>query len=650
MTTTPSTIESLRGRSSSLTEHTAFGLGIVNVLAAAGWVFLARRLDSHGLMGAAFINANAALVSLFAALHARVERAAAKESLDGLSQQSLEGDLFDDVADDQGERNQVWAQFEKWFVPIFVLALIVVETGMAVYLASRLPLVRAAVSSPVQSSFFNYGVALIFGVAGFALFIFGKYTAGFAFQGGRRQLRGPASLTIFSAFFLGLVVLAFLIAKFAIASDGVSWRNPDPVLIYAAGVALAIFAFDHVLGFVFSFYRPKGVGIDAPPLYDNRVAALFSQPEGVWGGVAEIVDYQFGLKLSESHFHGFLFKVALPLVMVQLLVLGLISCFVVVPAGRRAFVERWGRRSGEPLTPGFHFKYPWPIERVHQSPADLVRTIRFGSKASTPEEGEEADGLWQSLPEGAPLFLTAADTDDGMKTANSSSSEGRRAPVVNLVAATATAQYIVVDPAKYYYGFDGPETMIRTFAERELTSFLASSDGLALIGGDCRALNKIVAERLNALCERLGLGVEFTSVCVDHVQPPTRGGAVDAFHRVMIQDQKSHSLINEAEKYRNAQLPEAKAKAAVMVSEAKRYEVKKLAAIKAESEVFLEKHALYQRYGNLYASLAYLDAAVNALRNPKKIIMAVDSDRQVFQFDLKSEYSPELLDMTTGGK
>jgi regulator of protease activity HflC (stomatin/prohibitin superfamily) len=634
----------IKTSSSKLTEQTALMLGGLNLVLAVAGFFLARWLPANGILGIAFLNILTFFTSLLAFLHARVERLAAEEILANRNIGGKGGELFSNGSENEGDKVRVWRQFEKWFVSFFTLVIIAMEAAGAFYLSSRLPF---SLKSPVESPNFQLGIPLAMGVAAFILFLTGKYAAGLAYKGKRRHLRAPASQSIFTAFFSLLMIIALLVSRFAISSESSKWRNPEPFMLYAGVVVLAAFAISGILGFVFSYYRPRTDGRMPLPLYENRLAGLFAQPEGAWQNIAEMLDYQFGFKISETRFYSFCLKAVLPFLLFQLATLLLISCVIVVPAGQRAFRERLGGMVGEPLEPGLHLKLPWPLESVYYSPADLELSFNFGSYPETAGT-EPKNNLWNNLPEKMPLFITAVSGKSPGKVPKDQADDQAprlRVPVVNLITARVQMQYFVNNAKDYYYGHIDPQALLKKLALRELTAYLATHDGLELLKGSGKEFNLAIIKNLNKASADLRMGIEITSVAIIRIQPPTDKGTAATFHKTMIEEQKSKTLIFNAEKYRNKIIPEAKTEGQKLVIEAGSYEAGKVAGAKAATEVFRARYKLYNKYHGLYSRLAYLETVRKALKVPRKIIMAVENKDQVLSFDLKNEFNPELLDM-----
>lgn len=623
----------LQKGASPITEHTALLLLFISAAGAGALFLLATKLGSAGVLGMAFLCCATAYTCLLAFFHGRVQRLAFEELLLNREASGPAGSLFSDEGA-AGDRCHVWAQCEKWFIPLASVVLLLGELAAAGYLVMRL---QGTLASPVENGAFKLWQALALGVMAFAFFLLGRYAAGLGYSGERRQLRAPASLFVFLSFHLGVAVAAFLAAQVVVSSEGSAFRNPEPFLTGFAAIVFGLFALQRLALMILAFYRPKSADpTQEMPLYENRLTGLLAQPEGVWAGVAEIVDYQFGLRVSRSKFQTFFVNAFLPFLVFQLLTLALISCVVVVPAGQRGFVERWGRVAGAPLEPGLHFKFPWPAEKVHYSQADQIVSFKIGSFVGLKMEGPAATArFWERMPEDAPLFLTANQAGDG---------SGKAASIVNLLAVEVEVQYVVDRPEAYYYRHATPLESLKELATNELLSYLARHDGLALIRGE-GGFNLAMRDRLDTLSKRLDLGIRVNSVALLRAQPPTRDGTVAAFHLSMVNEQKSMTMVCDAESFSSKLVPEATSAACALVNAAKSYNVAKVLSAKADADVFARKYQLYASYPGLYPTLAYLERFQTAARAPRKTVLATDIVDQVFSLDLKNEVNPEMLDM-----
>ena len=100
---------------------------------------------------------------------------------------------------------------------------------------------------------------------------------------------------------------------------------------------LFLIALETLINLIFEMYRPRVKGKVERPVYESRLVSLLGQPEGLITTAAQTLDYQFGFKVSETWAYR-LFEQWLPrLILIQLGVLLLSTCFVFIDAGRAGF-------------------------------------------------------------------------------------------------------------------------------------------------------------------------------------------------------------------------------------------------------------------------------------------------------------------------
>lgn len=624
---------------SRLTEQTALMLSAGCLLSGFAAYFLSYMISSQGILPLFIILALALFVSLVAWMHGRLERLAAEEAESNEKIVGGKGDIFSEDKAAFGDKNRTLAQYEKYIVPGVVIILTIAEAASVLFLQGRL---TDSARSPLESSSFHIGMLFAAGVCAFILFILGKYSAGLAYTGGRRQLRAPSALTVFAALFTLLVIGAFLAAFLAIRSESWKFRNPDPFLLYCGMIVLSAFCLDHFFGLVLFFYRPSKKSRNLPPVYESRIAGLFVQPEGVWEAVNEMLEYQFGIRVSPERFASFFFRTIIPLIIFQILCLLLLSSIAIVPAQKRGFVERLGEPVRGEQSPGLHFKLPWPLEKIYYVDADKVLFLDSGSlrmDISKPSAAPD-NYLWSSLPEDAPLYLTV-----NPKKTETDSQEEPKLAVVNLVGVEVSVQYFIDKSSDYMYKNVDGDKIFRQLLAHSLTSYMSSCDGITLIGGNTLSMENEIAAKLNRASEKIGLGVKVVNVALTRMQPPTKGETVRAFQMTMIAEQNRRTAVYDAESYSNKVIPESKTRAKILVTEAEAYRISRTSSAQAESEVFSSKYELLKKYGEIYSATSYLDRLVKGLQRPSKIVVTVDAGDQVLSFDLKNVVTPELLDM-----
>ena len=335
-------------------------LTLLNLLAllVAGGVGFAVARTAHVLsayvalcfIGVGFL---VALVSYFQMRLAERERLERLE-YDELTKMPSASAIFnkDEIASLPAKRAR--EQFEKFFVPGFTIALLLGEVA-GVFLLWRW-LNKPAV--PVEQPLF---ALVLFALFALVLFLLGRFSVTLVRLEKQRLLQPVASFVLANAY-LCVVVVGAIIAVYSSA------ERVDLYVARALVILFGLLAVETFLTLLLEIYRPRVKGREVRLIYDSRIIGLLSQPESLFTTAAHALDYQFGFKVSDTWFFQFLQRAFAWIVLAQFAILVLSTAFVVIDTGEQALLERFGKPvAGRAiLEPGWHFKWPWPVDKVHR--------------------------------------------------------------------------------------------------------------------------------------------------------------------------------------------------------------------------------------------------------------------------------------------
>ena len=324
------------------------------------------------------------LVTLFSFVgwwHAVLVRREANEDSERerVKKQYDHDDLFDDSTDSLRLAADAHKNFDRFFVTTFT---IIIGAALAVYSVFRLRIF--ADIKPATDHDALQAAGLSFFLLIFCL-LSGSYFNGLSREKGCRYLRPIAGWLYFSAFgyilaFISMVLLAF------------EFGNSDAWMANLLLGLQVFFGLELILNFIIEFYRPRSANEEERPLYESRVLALFTEPGGIAKNVAHSLDYQFGFKVSETWFYGFIEKAVVPFVVGLGLVLYMLNCFVELGPHEMGFRETLGKANRDNvLGPGLHLKLPAPFGNIKRIEAGKVRSLVVGVEEGAPEAGEGGD-------------------------------------------------------------------------------------------------------------------------------------------------------------------------------------------------------------------------------------------------------------------
>jgi regulator of protease activity HflC (stomatin/prohibitin superfamily) len=245
-----------------------------------------------------------------------------------------------------------------------------------------------------------------------------------------------------------------------------------------------------------------------------------------------------------------------------------------------AVVRRFGRAS-EDLAPGWHWRYPWPVDDVTRV-SQQIRSVEVGFRVAPGKEKSPGALTWSSahrrenrVPDEAMMI-----TGDG-----------------KLVDLLVSVRYRVVEPRVYLFEIKGGEEIIRSATEAALRAMVAGRPFPELLTLERGAFQRDALERLKQACERYGshgLGVEFDSIAIVDLHPP--GEVVDAYHEVAKAMERRDQKINAARKSATHKLGAASAESERIVALARAGALDKVKRAEGDTAYFL---ALQKARGTL---------------------------------------------------
>jgi membrane protease subunit HflK len=553
-------------------EHICIGGLVLQTLCALGCFVLAPLTSSRAVFAQAWQFALGIGVWLVALLHLSFRRAAAEERLDEEAIRRRQGERAEGIFGPEGAADEFSAQarlvrVEKWLVPIGSLVFGIAMVIVSVLMASGWGKPAARVMNPLAGM-------TGFGAIVFLTFIMGRYTIGESQEAGSELLRGPGGYMLFNTLCSGLVVIGLTFAHFG------SW-GVERVVAWFVIVALGLIGAELTLMFVVNLYRPRLAARAPRAPYDSRVLGLLSMPKRILRSAAETLDYQFGFKVSETWFFQFLGRALAPLILFGLVTLYLLTCFLVVPAGDLAFIERFGRprtvtdASGEQAPkvygPGMHLKWPLGIESARVVPANRVQQIMLGvaGKETGVEEVEKARarGEKRELPpflwtnrhfEQEYMLLVASAQKRGAAVPEGEEPEG---PPVSLLVVGVPVQFKVRPDElyRYVYSYVDVTAALEAVAYRQLVQYVAGVDLIRILGPDRQKAGQDLQRLIQQAANDAGLGVDIVFVGLHGVHPPA--GVAASFEARVSALQEREAAILEAEAYRIETIPNSRAKA-----------------------------------------------------------------------------------------
>ena len=263
--------------------------------------------------------------------------------------------------------------------------------------------------------------------------------------------------------------------------------------------------------------------------------------------------------------------------------------FYFVEPDEEGVVTRFGKFD-RTNSPGLHFKYPSPIEHATTPKITQVRRAEIGFRAA---QGRPT----QRVPAES-LMLTGDQ---------------------NIVDMNLVVQYRIMDSVQYLFNVRRPHKLIRDSAEtviRGITGSKKIDEALTTGKAEIQVLAK---DQMQALLDKYKSGLQVVTIQLQDVHPPEQ--VADSFKDVVRAREDKERMINEAQGYRNAVIPEARGQAAEIVRIAEGYREEKIKRAEGDAKRFLQQYQEYKKAPDITRKRIYLETMEKILPDIDKVIM-----------------------------
>lgn len=610
-------------------EQSAKRIGLVNwvvlLIATVSLLFVSRYASTTAGVMAMALSGFGLLVALFSYFQmSLLEREQYERlELEELSKSRGSESLFATAGADTFPAKRSREIFERYFVPTLTGLLFLLQGSCAYF-----PWKRLADMPPIAPAHATLAMALI-GMLGLVLFLLGKYSSGLVRLQKQRLLRPGAAYLMLSAYacFAVTIDVAVVLAGFP---------KTDLIVARCLCAVVGLIALETLLGLVLEIYRVRVQGGETRLLYESRLVGLLGQPEAIITTAAHALDYQFGFKVSESWFYRFLEKALGWLILAQLAVFILSTCFIVVQPGDQALLERFGRPLGDNgvIGPGLHLKLPWPIDQTYNYHTEQVQRFIVGA---VPDSSPTV--AWAKTHGKEENFLVASREISPVQT------PGSKSLPVNLLAVSIPIQYQITNLVNWAYINEDPETLLQGVAAREVAHYLASADFDDLMSRGRGEAGERLLHNIQAEADARGLGAKIVFVGLEDVHPPTK--VAKKFEEVIGAAESREATILRAMAYRTTSNAWASAEASNRVWRAEAIAHQSVTNSAARAILFKSQELAYGAapgHNGVYEQRAMLDTLVNNTHQVRKYAIISSNTPNVFIYNLEDKVREDLIE------
>ncbi len=257
-----------------------------------------------------------------------------------------------------------------------------------------------------------------------------------------------------------------------------------------------------------------------------------------------------------------------------LLVVGLLfSSYTIVGARQTGVVLRFGQYT-RTLSPGFHLKFPQPIESVTKVEATRIRSVNDKVAMLTRDE--------------------------------------------NIITIDFTVQYQVLDSRKYLFSLNDPDGTIGAAAEAAVRGVIGGSDMDQVLSAAGASLVSNAQIALQKTLDGYDSGLRVTEVSFQNVAPPDE--VKDAFDDVNNAREDKQSIENGALAYASKVVPVARGDAARIAAEASGYKAERIARATGDTSRFDLLLKQYKSAPEVTRKRLWLETMEQVMATNRKVI------------------------------
>ncbi len=364
----------------------------------------------------------------------------------------------------------------------------------------------------------------------------------------------------------------------------VSWMHAEqvPWLAPILGYIESFFVFELLVEFSFIalFARSSGTLLCSRPISLRLFFGRFDPLTSFFAFLTEA----FGIDLRGSWALAFIRRSLAPMGVLLIALTWMGSAFTLVGPGERGIVEVFGARpTQDPLGPGLHLGWPWPLQTTRRVSVDRVLSLPIGF---TGAKGG-ASLLWTAQHAAEEYKLLLGDGHD-------------------LISVNATLHYSVGDPLAYTYSCAQPTEALRVAADEVL---MAETVGRSLEGALSENLTELasrIESRIQQASDELQLGFTIVDLTLMGLHPPV--SVAKDYQAVVGARIDRNTRVLEAEAYSEKVRPSAHSQAYSANRRAEAEGATRVARATGEAAAFGAVLESYQSAPELFTFRRFLEA------------------------------------------
>lgn len=266
-----------------------------------------------------------------------------------------------------------------------------------------------------------------------------------------------------------------------------------------------------------------------------------------------------------------------------------------VDSEEEGVVLRFGKHINT-VSPGLHFKLPYPIDDVVKVPAQVVDVLNIGYRSN------ERDRV---------SSLDLAD-ESSMLTGD-----------LNIVLAGFDVQFSRVDPKAFLFNVKDPVETLRDISQSVMREIMGDRASIPILTVGRAEIQVRARQLIQETVDRFGMGIQINEVNLTFVSPPDQ--VRNAFNDLNKAEQDAVRFLEEANREYQANVPRARGQAERMVLEAEGFRESRVRTARGEADRFVKILEAYELSPQVTRQRLYFEAMERRIPELGEVIV-VDED------------------------
>lgn len=189
----------------------------------------------------------------------------------------------------------------------------------------------------------------------------------------------------------------------------------------------------------------------------------------------------------------------------------------------------------------------------------------------------------------------------------------------NFVNVDFYVEYRVTDPVKALYASENYEAVLKTIAQSSIRAEIGSYPVDSVITTGKSEIQANIKEKISRHLEQHDIGITLINITIQDAEPPT-AEVLEAFMNVESAKQGAETAVNNANKYRNEQIPAAEAEVDKVLKEAESAKEARINEAQGQASRFNEIYNEYKKYPLITKQRMFYEAMEELLPDLKVII------------------------------